>query len=80
MGYSSRQLLDYPTNTPRVFHVEMTWQQPFPRRFNLESMRYVCRVANVEIKPASYIRCVERHCKYNMDCMILFISSQIFLS
>ena len=26
---------DLPTNTPRVFHVETTWKQPFPRRFNV---------------------------------------------
>ena len=32
---------DYiPTNTPRVFHVEMMW-----RRFNVEYTWYVCRVA-----------------------------------
>ena len=26
----------YPTITPRVFHVELTWKQLFPRRFNVE--------------------------------------------
>ena len=32
----------YPTNTPRGFHVEMTWKRPFPRRFNLESTLCLC--------------------------------------
>ena len=34
---------DIPTNRPRVFHVEMTWKQSFPRRFNVEYMWCVCR-------------------------------------
>ena len=33
-----------PTNTPRGFHVEMTWKRSFPRRFNVESTWCVCRV------------------------------------
>ena len=32
-----------PTNTPRGFHVETTWKQPLPRRFNVESAWCVCR-------------------------------------
>ena len=35
----------YPTNTPRVFHVEATWKRLFPRRFNVEYTWCVCRVA-----------------------------------
>ena len=34
----------YPTNTPRVFYVEMRWKQPFPRRFNVEYTWCVCRI------------------------------------
>ena len=34
----------FPTNTPRVFHVEATWKRSFPRRFNVEYMWSVCRV------------------------------------
>ena len=29
---------DSPTNTSRVFLVEETWKQPFPRCFNVEHM------------------------------------------
>ena len=36
-----------PRNTPRVFHVEMTWERPFLRRFNVEFMWCVCREAGV---------------------------------
>ena len=32
-----------PTNTPRVFHIETTWEQLFPRRFNVEDTWCVCR-------------------------------------
>ena len=32
-----------PKNTPRGFHVEMMWKPSFPRRFNAESTRCVCR-------------------------------------
>ena len=32
-----------PTNTPRGFHVEMMWERSFPRCFNAESTRCVCR-------------------------------------
>ena len=32
-----------PTNTPRVFLVELTWKRVFPRRFNAEYTRSVCR-------------------------------------
>ena len=32
-----------PINTPRVFHVETTWKQPFSRRFNVEYTWCVCR-------------------------------------
>ena len=31
------------TNTWRVFHVEMTWEWSFPRRFNVEYTWCVCR-------------------------------------
>ena len=34
----------FPTNTPRVFHVETTWKQTFPRRFNVEYTWSVCKV------------------------------------
>ena len=34
----------FPTNTPRVHHVEKTWKRSFPRRFNVEYTWYVCRV------------------------------------
>ena len=34
----------YPTNTPRVFHVETTWKRPIPRRFNMKYTWCVCRV------------------------------------
>ena len=32
-----------PTNTPRGFHVAMTWKRSFPRHFNVESTWSVCR-------------------------------------
>ena len=35
----------YPTNKPRVFHVETTWKRPFPRRFNVEYTWCVGRVS-----------------------------------
>ena len=39
------QVTQYPTNTPRVFHVEKTWKRSFPRRFNVEEYTWcVCRV------------------------------------
>ena len=31
-----------PTNTPRGFHVERTWERSFPRRFKVESTWCVC--------------------------------------
>ena len=34
---------DFPADTPRVFHVETTWKKSFPRRFNVEYTRCVCR-------------------------------------
>ena len=34
----------YPTNTPRVFHVETTWKQQFLHRFNVENTWCVCIV------------------------------------
>ena len=37
----------FPTNTPRVFHIEMTWKHSFPRRFNVEYTWWVCRVASI---------------------------------
>ena len=33
----------FPTNTPRVFHVETTWKRSFPPRFNVEYTSCVCR-------------------------------------
>ena len=38
------RLCIFPTNTPRVFHVETTWNRTFPRRFNVEYTWSVCRV------------------------------------
>ena len=35
----------YPASTARVFHVETTWKQPFPRRFNVEYTWSDCRVS-----------------------------------
>ena len=40
---------EYPTNTPRGFHVETTWKRSFPRRFNVESTWCVCRVVSSPI-------------------------------
>ena len=40
---SVRLIPGNPTNTPRGFHVETTWERSFPRRFNVESTWYVCR-------------------------------------
>ena len=37
----------FPTNTPRVFHVETTWKRSFPRRFNVENTWSVCRVRDL---------------------------------
>ena len=39
----SNEIIDNPTNTPRVFHVEMTWKRTFPCRFNVESTWSVIR-------------------------------------
>ena len=36
----------FPTNTPRVFHVEKTHKWLFPRCFNVEYMWCVCRVSS----------------------------------
>ena len=36
--------LEFPTNTPRVFHVGTTWKRPFTRRFNVEYTWCVCGV------------------------------------
>ena len=40
----------FPTNTPRVFHVETTWNRSFPRRFNVEYTWSVCRVKTEQIE------------------------------
>ena len=40
-------ILEYPTNTSRVFHVETTWKRLFPRRFNVENTWCVCRVLSI---------------------------------
>ena len=42
--YDRAFLQMYPTNTPRVFHVETTWRRLFPRRFNVKYTLRVCRV------------------------------------
>ena len=42
-SFSQLSIQNIPTNTPRGFHVEMTWKQPFPRRFNVDSTWCVCR-------------------------------------
>ena len=34
----------YPTNTPRILHVETTWKRLFPRLFNLQYMWCAYRV------------------------------------
>ena len=34
----------YHTNTPRIFHVEMTWKRSFPRRFNVKYTWCIYRV------------------------------------
>ena len=44
-------LLCVPTNTPRVFDVEMMWKRPFPRRFNLEYTWCVCRGLSLHTSP-----------------------------
>ena len=41
---AQRLAIDFPTNTLSVFHVETTWKRPFPRCFNVEYTRCVCRV------------------------------------
>ena len=38
----------FPTNTPRVYHVETMWKRPFPRRFNVEYTWCVCRVPTID--------------------------------
>ena len=38
-----RLLNRFPTNTPRVFHIETTWKRLFTRRFNLKYTWCVCR-------------------------------------
>ena len=40
-----------PTNTSRVFHVEMKWKRPFPRRFNLKCTWCVCRGLSLHTSP-----------------------------
>ena len=35
---------NFPANTPRVFHVETTWERSFSRRFNVEYTWCVCKV------------------------------------
>ena len=42
MGCSSK-FFNIPTNMPRVLLVETTWKRLFPRRFNVEYTRCVCR-------------------------------------
>ena len=37
----------YPTNAPRVFHVEIKWKPPFSRRFNVEYICCVCKTLYV---------------------------------
>ena len=36
--------IPFPTDTPRVFHVETTWKRTIPHRFNVEYTWSVCRV------------------------------------
>ena len=36
VGHGAEIRREYPTNTPRMFHVETRWKQSFPRRFNVE--------------------------------------------
>ena len=42
-------MVKYPTNTPRVFPIEMTWKRPFRRRFNVEYTWFVCSVISVKL-------------------------------
>ena len=43
-GHTKHANCGFPTNIPRVFHVEITWKRMFPRRFNVECTRSVRRV------------------------------------
>ena len=51
----------YPTNTPRVFHVETTWKRSFPRRFNVEYTWSVCRVLGYNRSHFVYTQNFEEH-------------------
>ena len=43
MNFAKFLRTPFPTNIPRVFHVETTWRRSFPRRFNVEYKWSVCR-------------------------------------
>ena len=43
MIWHAQQTFVNPTNTSRVFHVETTWNRPFPRRLNVEYTWCVCK-------------------------------------
>ena len=43
-AYADSDHFEYPTNTLRVFLVEMTLKRPFPRGFNMEYTWCLCRV------------------------------------
>ena len=46
-------LKNYPTNTPRGFHVETTWKWSLPRHFNVKSTWCVCRYSLFSSKLSS---------------------------
>ena len=65
---------NFPTNTPRGFHVETTWKRSFARRFNVESTWCVCRLGDhgyitewIAIPVASQIYKELIHCGCNKE-------------
>ena len=47
IGKGDRENWANPTSTPHRFRVETAWKRPFPRRFNVESTRCVCREGHI---------------------------------
>lgn len=71
--FTRNSCIHYPTNTPRGFPVETTWELQFPRRFYVESTWCVCRKQFQSQQPSkmlihfSLLQCIRREAQLNID-------------
>ena len=71
-SFLQRSVQNVPTNALRGFHVETTWKQPFPRRFNAESTWCVCRDILATI-------CIVRKKQVQIPCNKMIKCNNIFI-